>query len=588
MLKFHSTDIPNVELYAERLRQPGYIYFNRNKAASILQYKDVNRLSAYNLSKIIMKANSSNRYRELTDEMVCDYLLDTERCPQHRILNNKTKRGFSIETKSVLKPLLDGGYAREFLEPFIEYKSLKKQCSTMRNMINGLINDESVNELGESIERLKYNVEVQTNLRFNYNKSDIVTIPHIYNSCVSVPKGKILVWADFDQSDLRIAYNLFMRDKDNAKIMDACEDKYEGIARILADVNNEEFDVDKFKKERDLYKVHVLATVYGGQPSGKEEERQFVVKLQKFLDTCPRYVEYKKRLQDKCILGLPLQIDSYFGHTEIYNIGYNKTSAINFGLNSPNQCGTSEIMVLTVNTILDKFYSLGYTEDEVSIYYCRHDECLFMIDESVMRDAWVFKECSEILVDNWTPLTLSFNFGYNYKEPVESLRLMAENNWVLNQDKITQIPLDTSEEYSFIPVTDTLNLELGYYSVDGTTILCLYNKKANSCKYFELPSDKPSDIMTAVRSILSKQSKVLSDKYGGCLLYNTISDGEDFLDSIFVKYIRDVTSFSKSTILANLFFAKNHPNKFQAKQTAILYKNNKGWISGIKGNCLSE
>lgn len=375
MLKFYSTDIPDVELYESRLRAPGYIYLNKEKASKLLVYQDVCRVSCYNLAKIVMKANSSNRYRELSDDMVCDYLLEVERCPEYKILSNKNKRGYSIESKSVLMPLLQNGYAREFLEPFIEFKSLKKQCSTIRNMIAGLVSDDTVNEEGQAIERLAYKVNVQTNLRFNYNNFDIVTIPHIYNSCVSVPKGKILVWADFDQSDLRIAYNLFLRDKNNAKIMDACDDKYEGMARLVAAVNNEPFDLDKFKKERDLYKVHVLKTIYGGQPAGTEEERQFIKKLQNFLNTCPRYVEYKKRLDDKCALGLPLQINSYFGHTEIYNIGYNKSSAVNFGLNSPNQTGTSEIMVLTVNTILNKFYELGYTQDQVDIYYVRHDEC---------------------------------------------------------------------------------------------------------------------------------------------------------------------------------------------------------------------
>lgn len=584
MLKFYSTDIPDVELYESRLRAPGYIYLNKEKASKLLVYQDVCRVSCYNLAKIVMKANSSNRYRELSDDMVCDYLLEVERCPEYKILSNKNKRGYSIESKSVLMPLLQNGYAREFLEPFIEFKSLKKQCSTIRNMIAGLVSDDTVNEEGQAIERLAYKVNVQTNLRFNYNNFDIVTIPHIYNSCVSVPKGKILVWADFDQSDLRIAYNLFLRDKNNAKIMDACDDKYEGMARLVAAVNNEPFDLDKFKKERDLYKVHVLKTIYGGQPAGTEEERQFIKKLQKFLNTCPRYVEYKKRLDDKCALGLPLQINSYFGHTEIYNIGYNKSSAVNFGLNSPNQTGTSEIMVLTVNTILNKFYELGYTQDQVDIYYVRHDECLFMIDEEVMRDAWIFKECSEILVDNWTPLTLSFNFGYNYKEPVESLKLLAENNWLINKDKITQIPLDTSEVYEYIPVTDTLNLEIGTYSVEGNTIICIYNTKANTCKYYELGSENYADIMSAVRSILSKQAEVLSEKYGGALIYNQLTDGEDFVDSFYMKYIRDLSSFSKSSILANLFFAKRYPNKFQAETISVLLNNNSRWIKTIKDN----
>ena len=207
-----------------------------------------------------------------------------------------------------------------------------------------------------------------------------------------------------------------------------------------------------------------------------------------------------------------------------------------------------------------------------------------MIDEEVMRDAWIFKECSEILVDNWTPLTLSFNFGYNYKEPVESLKLLAENNWLINKDKITQIPLDTSEVYEYIPVTDTLNLEIGTYSVEGNTIICIYNTKANTCKYYELGSENYADIMSAVRSILSKQAEVKNKKYGGALIYNQLTDGEDFVDSLYMKYIRDLSSFSKSSILANLFFAKRYPNKFQAETISVLLNNNSRWIKTIKYN----
>lgn len=590
MLKFYRDSIPDVELYEERLNEVGYIYVNTDKMYSIMKYDEATRNTCEYLAKSLIKANSSGKYIDIDDKSTYNYLIDVEYCPTHRLDSKKTKKGYSLDKKKVLLPLYEDGYATEFLEPFLSFKSLTRQCSTIKTILNRTITNEVLNNAyGANVGKLSFSARRSTNLRFNYNNSDIITIPKNYNSCITVPKGYVLAWGDFAQSDLRIAYNLFIRDAENAKIMDACSDKYEGMARIVAKFEGKEFDLEKFKRERDLYKVHVLQTIYGGQPKGSPEDREFISMLQRFLKQCPRYAEYLRRLDTKCTLGLPLQLESYFGHVEIFNIGYNKSEAINFGLNSPNQTGTSEIMILTVNQILDLFYSNGYTSEDIRVYYCRHDEPLFIMKEHVLKDAWIFKECSEILVDNWTPLEMDFRFGYVYKEPVEQLELRAENSYKINEDKITKIPLDTSTEYNYYPVTETLILEIGYSIVnDNKSVICLYNKVKNNCKYFELGSSNPASIMTAIRNLLDKDASELSDNYGGCLVYNPVTDGEDYLDGLYVKYLKLSNYSNKASVLAELFASKKYPNNYSMDSIVHLYEINKGWISAIENNSVME
>lgn len=590
MLKFYRDSIPDTELYEERLNEAGYIYINTDKMYSIMKYDEATRSTCEYLAKSLIKANSSGKYIDIDDKSTYNYLIDIEYCPAHRLTSRKTKRGYSLDKKKVLLPLYEDGYATEFLEPFLSYKSLTRQCSTVKTILSHTkMNEVLTNAYGANIGKLGFSARRSTNLRFNYNNSDIITIPKSYNSCITVPKGYVLAWGDFAQSDLRIAYNLFIRDAENAKIMDACSDKYEGIARIVAKFEGKEFDLEKFKRERDLYKVHVLQTIYGGQPKGSSEDREFISMLQRFLKQCPRYAEYLNRLNTKCILGLPLQLESYFGHVEIFNIGYNKSEAINFGLNSPNQTGTSQIMILTVNQILDLFYSNGYTSEDIRVYYCRHDEPIFIMKEHVLKDAWIFKECSEILVDNWTPLEMDFRFGYVYKEPVEQLELRAENSYKINEDRITRIPLDTSTEYNYYPVTETLILEIGYSVVDDNkSVICLYNKIKNNCKYFELGSSNPASIMTAVRNLLDKDASKLSDNYGGCLVYNPVTDGEDYLDGLYIKYLKLSNYSNKASVLAELFASKKYPNSYPMDSIVHLYEINKGWISSIENNSVME
>ena len=107
----------------------------------------------------------------------------------------------------------------------------------------------------------------------------ISQIPKDYAKFISVEEGYFLAWGDFAQADLRIAYNLLLRNEENYGLMASVTDKYEGIARLVADANNEPFDYEKFKAERNLYKVYVL------ERSALKEKRKKVTLLKSYTDT---------------------------------------------------------------------------------------------------------------------------------------------------------------------------------------------------------------------------------------------------------------------------------------------------------------
>lgn len=82
---------------------------------------------------------------------------------------------------------------------------------------------------------------------------------------------------------------------------------------------------------------------------------------------------------------MPFAVKSYFGHEEIINVDSYDRNPLFKALNTPIQAGTSEVVILTVNKILDMFYELGYTEDDVSVYMVRHDEPVFKVKETAKR-----------------------------------------------------------------------------------------------------------------------------------------------------------------------------------------------------------
>lgn len=533
MIGFTKTTEVDVDKYEEHLGAKRIVYFNKTKAEPIIANLRSNQYTNSKIAIRTMQADTSYKYLGLDREVIRNYLVEFCGCPSYMFI----KRGsLTLDAGRVLKPLLAQGKAEEFLTAYIRYKSLVSKLGSIENMLYRTKNPIE-NSTGDTIVEMGFNFEQRMNLRYYYNNEDIIGLPKEFNECVTAPEGYILAWGDFEQSDFRIAYNLFIRNEENAKIMDMYSDKYEGMARIVAKAFNEKFDLTKFKQQRPIMKENILATFYGARSGKTPESDAFIKRFAKYLDTCPRYKEFYARLERRYSLGLPIQVESYFGHMESCSVQQDKVDAINYALNSPIQSCSSEIVILTVNKILEKFYSLGYTTDDVRLYYTRHDEPLFIMKTDVLKDSWVFADCSEIHVDNWTPLRLSFEFGYSYKKQDSTLQKMFENYVKIDSNKLTKIePTTTSESY--MPITDTKILSVDFAKIenDNKTVIAFYDINYYKVDYVLADTLDDEELFTIIQNKLLESSNTLYELgCSGCLVYNKGVKKDFFENRVYFK-----------------------------------------------------
>lgn len=541
MLKFsRGKSSVNIEKYEENLRQNGRILCDKEKMVRLYNYECVHRDSLEIYARDIVLRKSGGNLASLSRDSIYLYLTRYEGCPDRFFRTNKST-GFSLDMKRVLTPLLMNGYAEEFLNVYTEYKSVKSKCSNISSIIAACNDPFLVKQDGTELYQLLYSVNQQTNLRYNYKNFDIISqIPKEYTNAITVEDDYLLAWGDFAQSDLRIAYNLLLRNKDNYEIMYNTEDKYEGIARLIAKANGEDFDYETFKANRSLYKVYVLETIYGTRGSSIQSTRSFIQSLSKYLDGCEKYNEYVRRIDNTIAMNLPVVTKGYFGFEQAAPSNlYRPVDIRNFALNSPIQTGTSEIMILTVNSIIDRFRQLGYGPEDVSVYMVRHDEPVFRISKRALKDAWIFKNASEIYVDDWIPLKLDFKYGYYYGEEDEELSKAVDYSIALNEHKIETVEADSygmSKEY--YPIADVGNVYWHLAKVGKKTVLAVYDPVLQAANIALINStDQKKVEATSVAIVRDLAQLYKKNGFNGVIAHGNFVSGALYNDGILVKFI---------------------------------------------------
>lgn len=538
MIKFTRTSPVDIPLYEERLQYKKYIYIDKEKLFKIRNYNVARFEALEQRLKTIMLVDSSCKLRNLDPSNIFELLVNYLGCPESRFTSGNQKRGFSV-AKTVLEPLYALGYAQDFLEAKLEHAHLKSVNGKPANMLSFMEYHGEVDNYDNPIHRINFNVNQQQNLRYNYKDYDIVALPKEYKECIVAPKGKILVWGDFAQADFRIAYNILLRDETNKDIFDSCEDKYEAMARVIARENNEVFNYEQFRRERPLYKIYTLATIYGKRSGNTREETAFIKKLARYLEKNERYMEFYRRIQANLKLQLPLTIESYFGYETVLSVQQKGgKDSLNKALNTPMQTGTSEIVIRTTNEILNYFYSKGFTEEDIHVYYVRHDEPVFIIDEKVMEHSWMFREFEEILVDDWTPLRADFSFGYTYS--VEDPQLMFKYKILSeeNKDKITIVE-PSKEHVDFYPVKKVLHLGVGTYKLpDGNTVMTFMDCDTKQLDPILVASTNDEELHDEMLYNIAKVvDKIVDSGYGRVVVYNEFKAGDEFIDKISCRFI---------------------------------------------------
>ncbi|GAA0101620.1 hypothetical protein UT300012_23350 [Paraclostridium bifermentans] len=542
MIKFTRDSVVDIDLYEENLRRDLTAYVDTEVLRDSVEIISVEMRSLEQRARKIMRVDSSGMVGNLNKTDIIEFLEDYQYFSPHHF---KSRGGSDSLTKDKLRKLYENERQTEFLEAYLKYKDIFDLVSRIRSLYNNYSRDcGDVDNFGRPIERVSMEVNQQQNLRYNYKDYNIVGVPKEYSSAITVPKGKVMVWGDFAQADFRIGYNLLVRSPENQEIMDSVEDKYEGVSRIMADAYKEIFDYVEFKEDRGIYKQNTLATMYGQRGGDTEKARKFVKRFGGYLDNkCPKYQEFCKRIDDRIELGLPINIETYFGNTmtvPIATSGYfaDGKGPRNKALNTPFQSGTSEIIILTVNTILDKFYALGYTKDQIGVYFVRHDEPIFIMDKDVMNDSWIFKDCSDILVDDWTPLKADFYFGYNYTIADAELMEAYEENCYLNQNEMhieEPTPYDGPE---FYPISKTMKMAIGHHmTADGNTVVAFYDYDNSRASYVKIGSTDKEVIIEEIEKRFAVYSKTFyAEGYTGAIILNDLRDSESFYDGVYYKY----------------------------------------------------
>lgn len=441
--------------------------------------------------------------------------------PESMLLDRKTGK-VSLE-KNKLTRAYERGFAKEFISLYLYFTSVRAKSGLLASAVSKCDYSDVVSNDGAPLAKVTHNIKESANLRTYYNDFNHQQLSEEALKCMKAPKGYFLVMGDFEQSDLKITYNMTLRDAGNIDIMFRCKDSYEGISRV---VEGDEFSQEKFKTERPLYKENTLATVYGAQSASSKEGARVVNNMKNYLSTLPVYNEFKSRIEKRIDTGLPVTVRTYFGNTISINAEKDSKGILDAALNAPSQTGTSEIVIACANAIMDKFTERGITEENggIYLYLNRHDELIFLIKDEHLAHCDIFQECQDILVDDWMPLRIEFSYSDNYIIPNEYIDRLCKSCYKDLESIDVQSLIDNAKDSEFfIPCEDTLRLCVGVAREEGRSVLSFYNLDSENITYHEVGSSDKNDLVNAVCKIIgSKKTELFKNDVTAVLVYTDL------------------------------------------------------------------
>jgi len=228
---------------------------------------------------------------------------------------------------------------------------------------------------------------------------------------------------------------------------------------------------------------------------------------------------------------LPIPCVSYFGYEQNIPVGSYPDDFMNKALNTPIQTFTSHVVNETVFGVLEKFWELGYTKEDINVYYVRHDEPLFLFTGRIIKDAWIFKDCSEIYIPGFTPIHLDFHFGQCYQEEDERITSEIQKSIASSNHQYTVYDDKDFEEeakrvYKPYPSVEHVYVQFFESNQQNMHSLIFYNYRTKERRKFIVMKSNFEDELIEVinRDVLNW---VGYPKY--LLVQNS---GMDFMDSI--------------------------------------------------------
>lgn len=446
MLNIQSPCTPDFQKYEETINANGaQIYIDYTKyITSLNRFTALFESARDNLVELIRIASLDN-YVEINSTSIIWTLIDY--CGlNERDLQTKKPQGnydFSLDQTKVLLPLkekLDSraanakeGYrlASEIVDAYLQYKEYKHCMENARAKCKLFIDTDEQGWSG-NLKKIDFVYQMKDTGRY-YTKNDNIQNWNLNMvPSITVPKGYIMVWADFAQIDLRVAYHVYLKEAESRydEIYKEETDKYRAIYRIMCESLGEEPDFNLFKEYRPAFKKAILSAIYNAAEHSLAVDMKnpnLAKSLYKYIHNNPGYKHFRKVLDRVIDFGIEVPVNDYFGFKRniplTASLDWNsKNQTINKGCNTPIQSTSNSIKLIWLEELLTGFEKYGFNRTEHVIPYLdRHDEMVFMIHESVIPYLWVFNEYMSIAIDDWDILELEPHIGLFYKTPIKEL-----------------------------------------------------------------------------------------------------------------------------------------------------------------------
>lgn len=519
MLKISRKDVvdfkEDYESYLGELSKLGFIYYDKEDLVEMKRKADNSLMGLKSYTHLLMRECTGGDLVLADRASMIKYLTDHLNVPEHLLTKTSkdsygdTKYTVSVDAKTMAK-VQSKGYKSDLIDHYLEITSGKIKNGLIGTAIKSCIPSDKVSHDGAPLYKVFHNITPNETLRTYYSDFNHQQLGHNVTAMKS-PSDYIMVKGDFAQSDLKIAYNMLLRDKSNIDLFYKTPDSYKAVAK---EVEDDEFSEESFKENRPVYKVYTLAPLYGGVDSVDEESKFVIDGVVSWLETLPVYVEFRNRIQKRIDCNLPVNVKSYFGNVITRYPSTNKrgksdNDVMNQCLNAPIQTGTSEIVTFCGNSIMKQFKELGVTSEDggVYCYLNRHDELVFLLHKDHIDKSYVFQQNENILVDDWMPLRIEFEFTTSYTERNEEIDNLCKSYYKEPEviDVQSLIEQGKSGNY-YIPCEDTLELNIGVHRGEGSSIICMENEKSGRITYLEINTTDTSEILDAITSNVTSKS----------------------------------------------------------------------------------
>lgn len=485
----HITGQRTMQEYMDVIKSSQLLYVDEIRRRQATQEAAFRRKDLEFLCLQEMRKDCGGWFSSFSKDNLVDYLEERGVDFSKRFI---TKTGMpSLDLKKVINPLIEQGIAVELLTMYKDMRSFGSYESFLRKMPQRQAK-QYYTPNGRLMSAYSTNISEEENLRVYYSDLAFVSVPKVFSNIITGPTEEYHVaWADYPQADWRFAYNLFIRDETNEAVMRSCPDAYEGLARI---VEGDSFNPEEFKNNRKLYKVDCLSVFYNSsnrKPVAKAMHNYFNSRL--------KYANYVRDLETLYRFKLPVPITSYFGFEQLLPEAPYESAFLSKGLNTPIQTFTSHVVNETVLGILERFWELGYTKDDINIYYVRHDEIILLFRDTILKDSWVFKDCSEIHIDGFTPIHLDFHFGDYYRE--ENPQLCERINTYMNScdERLHTYPAGSIHEYNPLPSVESVYMCV--YKYDGVVSCRFLDYRTQRTFHYRIPGE---DVQDCAEQAISK------------------------------------------------------------------------------------